>query len=325
MAFASSPEVKDRIVLTLVRCWCFVRHPRLCGRTYKRSRERPDPATPASYADKFLWRKIFDHDPRFTTVSEKLAAKKLALAVCPELKTAEVLWTGDNPESIPSEMLAGSVVVKANHGCGWNVMVLDGKVDVPALRARASNWMRRRYGRSFGEWAYKNANRCLFIEEMLLLDGQPVRCEYKFHVSSGRTAYAYASRRSDRGEEQKCHFEADGRICRAPPGAGANWVDIDPPASFNRMRLIAEKLAQPFDHMRCDFYEVNGEIYFSEFCVYPLSGQGIHNTRLRDLCNEGWDLRESWFLTAPQTGWRKHYAGALRRRLDRNGSPHRPV
>jgi len=308
----------DRIVLALVRGWCFVRYPRLCSRTGRRSGERPDAATPSSYADKFLWRKIFDHDPRFTQLSEKLTAKKHALSICPELKTAKVLWTGDDPALIPAELLAGSVVVKANHGCGWNVMIRGGKVDLAEMRRKTADWVRRRYGQSFGEWAYRDAKRCLFVEEMLIEDGDPVHYEYKFHMSSGRTAYAYAARRNERGEEvEKCHFDADGRISPPPATAPANWVDIKPPASFDRMRAIAEKLTTPFDHMRCDFYELNGEIYFSEFCVYPLSGQGIHNTRLRDHCNETWDIRESWFLTTPQTGWRKRYAAALRRWLDR--------
>lgn len=321
----SALRMTDRTVLALARTWCFVRHPVINVRTYNHSGVLPNPAKPASYVDKFLWRKIFDHNPLFATACDKLASKTYALSVCPQLNTAKVLWSGHNAALIPAEVLAGDVMVKANHGCRWNMMIRNGELDEAKLRRRASRWMRRRYGKKFGEWAYKGASRCIFVEEVLLEEGQPIRLEYKFHVSSGTTAYVYATRRDEHGNELKCHFDRDGHYAAPPAGSGDQWVKIDLPASFLRMREIAETLTAPFDHMRCDFYQLNGEIFFSEFSVYPLSGKGIINTRLRDLCGETWDLRRSWFLTVPQTGWRKVYAAALRRWLDATALPGKPT
>jgi hypothetical protein len=309
-------HVSDRAVLALVRSWCVLRYPRVYLRTARRVGQLPDPATPSTDTDKFLWRKIFDHNPLFTLACDKLSAKEYALLTCPELKTAEVLWVGDDPDQIPAEVLSGSVVVKANHGSRWNLMVHDGDVDLVALRKTARSWVRRRYGRAFGEWGYINARHCLFVERMLLEDRHPIRQEYKFHVAGGRTAYVYASRRNDDGSEHKCYFERDGRIV-PPRGAGARaWAEMRRPAAFEQMVTIAERLAAPFDYMRCDLYELDGDIYFSELTAYPLSGQGGSNPYLRDLRNSGWDLRKSWFLTGPQRGWRRAYSIALRRWID---------
>ena len=83
------------------------------------------------------------------------------------------------------------------------------------------------------------------------------------------------------------------------------------------MVAVAERLCAPFDYMRCDLYELDGDVFFSELTVYPLSGQGGSNVELRDLRNAAWDLRKSWFLTEPQRGWRGIYANALRRWLSR--------
>ncbi|RRI03051.1 hypothetical protein EH240_10765 [Mesorhizobium tamadayense] len=311
--------MRDQAILALARAWCLVRHPVISARTYSHAKFLPNPARPASYADKFLWRKIFDHNPAFGPACDKLASKENALSACPELKTARVLWSGRDATQIPAALLSGNVVVKANHGCRWNMMIRDGAVDMAKLRRRTSRWMRRRYGRKFGEWGYKGARKMIFVEEMLIQDGVPVPLEYKFHVSNGTTAYVYAARRDGQGNELKCHFDRDGDYAPPPPGSGEQWARIELPQSFARMREIAERLTAPFDHMRCDFYEINGEILFSEFSVYPLSGKGIINTRLRDLCGDSWDLRQSWFLTTPQTGWRKIYAAALLRWLDATG------
>lgn len=271
---------------------------------------------PVTYVDKFLWRKLFDHNPLFTLACDKLASKAYALSLCGDLKTAKVLWTGTDAALIPSDVLAGNVVVKANHGCAWNIMIRNGEVDKAKLHKRASRWVRRRFGRRFGEWAYRDTVRCILVEEMLMEHGEPIGTEYKFHVSGGTTEYVYAASRNSLGEERKGHYKRDGSYVSPTPDSGPAWVEQPLPAAFGRMCEIAEKLTAPFDRMRCDFYELNGEIFFSEFAVYPLSGKGITNVELRDLSRHTWDLRQSWFLNAPQKGWRRLYASALLRRLE---------
>jgi len=88
------------------------------------------------------------------------------------------------------------------------------------------------------------------------------------------------------------------------------------------MREYAETLAKGFDYLRCDFYELDGEVYFSELTVYPLSGLGGSNPHLVQRYNANWDLRKSWVLTTQQHGWRRIYVNALRRWLEKEGVAH---
>jgi hypothetical protein len=278
----------------------------------------PNPAAPASDFDKFLWRKLFDHNPLFTMACDKIASKAHAKSVCPELKFAEILWTGDDPTLIPEQLLAGSVVVKANHGSRWNVMVQNGHVDRAIMRKQLSGWMTRQYGRSFGEWGYTNASRSLLVEEMLLQEGEPIQSEYKFHVSGGRTAYVFIERKTEHAGAKKFYLNRDGQLSTESFDGDIASLRFTVPACFQRMRGIAESLAAPFDYVRCDLYELADEIYFSELTVYPTSGVGARNQKLdlKKLRNSMWDLRRSWFLTEPQSGWRRTYATALHRLLD---------
>lgn len=101
-------------------------------------------------------------------------------------------------------------------------MIRDGVVDRARLMRRPSRWMRRRYGRKFGEWGYKGAARKIFVEEMLLEDGEPIRLEYKFHVSRGTTAYVYAARRDQDGNELKATSIATAPMLRHPMAAAHN-------------------------------------------------------------------------------------------------------
>lgn len=313
--------MKERITFALVRCWCYLAHPWVMAVDIVRARSVPDPATPVTVRDKFLWRKLFDRNPLFETACDKTAAKRYVQPACPELKFARVLWTGRDPAHIPDTVLAGDVVVKANHASGWYQKVRAGKPDAATVRRRARRWVRRRYGGLKGEWGYANAARCLLVEEMLRQeDGQPVRAEYKFHVAGGRTAYVFVAR--DRGPAgvETFALDRDGRASAVSAARDHPRSGFELPVSFERMRRIAEALAAPFDFVRCDLYDLDGDIYFSELTVYPASGHGsIGNAPLMDLRNALWDLRTSWFLTVPQQGWRKLYTAALRRTLDARG------
>lgn len=310
-------RTSDRLVLGTVRIWCLLRYPGVWRRALRsRSGYFPNPALPAADTDKFLWRKIFDHNPMFSLCCDKLAAKDYALARCPDLRTAQVLWQGTDPHQIPAELLAGNVAIKANHGSGWNILVRDGQFDRDRMLRRASGWAKRRYARFVGEWGYKHARRRLLVEAMLCEpDGRPVATEYKFHTSGDRTGYIYVKRHNADGTDNWCAYERDGTP--VPVSAErTDWLAMPLPATFLRMREIAETLGQPFDHVRVDLYSLAGEIYFSELTVYPQSGKAVASPRLSELRNADWDLRRSWFLSTPQRGWRRVYAGVLHRWLD---------
>lgn len=309
-------RTEDRLLLGTVRIWSLLRHPGVWRRALRsKAGLFPNPAAPSADGDKFLWRKIFDHNPLFSICCDKLAAKDYAKQHAPGLKTAAVLWQGTDSARIPPELLTGNVAIKANHGSGWNILVRDGQYDRKQMLRRTSRWLRRTYARFVGEWGYRNARRCILVEAMLQEpDGRPVATEYKFHTSAGRICYIYVKRRNADGTDNWCFYDGDGIPMPADP-AWTKWLALPLPDNFPQMREVAETLGQPFDHMRVDLYSLAGEIYFSELTVYPQSGKSVTG-RLAQLRNADWDLRKSWFLTTPQRGWRRLYAAALRRWLD---------
>jgi hypothetical protein len=47
---------------------------------------------------------------------------------------------------------------------------------------------------------------------------------------------------------------------------------IRKPKNYKIMLELAEKLSEPFDYVRVDFYNIKGKIYFGELTHYPKSG-----------------------------------------------------
>ena len=62
------------------------------------------------------------------------------------------------------------------------------------------------------------------------------------------------------------------------------------PLHYETMRVLAAKIADGHPHMRVDFYEVAGKVYFGEITFFTLSG---YNTFLP----EEWDKKLGDYIT----------------------------
>ena len=231
----------------------------------------------------------------------------------------KTLWVGDRFEDIPEDILAGDVVIKANHGSGFHQIVRNGCYDRHALVERTRDWMSIDYSANFDEWNYRDIDRKLFVEELLVdRRGNPVSAEAKILVLDGRALCSYHFH--DRLDDETASvslYGADGIAREFKSNLGyPNRYENAPPSHF-AMYDIASRLSAERDHVRVDLYAMDGEVYFSEFTFYNMGGRYnmfVLNAfpELFDL----WDLRNSWFMTVPQTGWRGWYASWLRRKLD---------
>ena len=49
-------------------------------------------------------------------------------------------------------------------------------------------------------------------------------------------------------------------------------IHVSKPEKFEEMKKIAERLAQPFQFVRVDLYQVGGKVYFGELTFFPAGG-----------------------------------------------------
>ena len=156
---------------------------------------------------------------------------------------------------------------------------------------------------------------------MLFEGTDPIVNEYKFHVGSGQLAFAFVRQRGPDGTRIAGAINHQGETLSGPYIGGQLSQDIAAPAEFARLCAIALKLSEEFDLVRCDLHLVGSDVYFSELTLYSDGGFGwIDAVELNQRYTKIWDLRKSWFLRTPQTGWRRCYAEALRTRLTSNGN-----
>lgn len=154
-------------LFTAINLFLFARYPRLVRKFKKRIGYYPNIAAPEKFHEMIFWRKIFDRNPLFITFCDKLAAKVFIKTRIPEAEIPETLWIGKDFASIPRQLRCMDVVLKANHGSGFNHFGVLDEAGSGELQAMTRKWLRTNYSRDKGEWAYSRVPRTLFLERRL--------------------------------------------------------------------------------------------------------------------------------------------------------------
>lgn len=301
-----------------VNIWAYCRHPFLVARFYLALKYLPAIARPDTYNEKILWRKIFDRNPLIGTLSDKLQAKQYFLENCGGIQTAEVLWAGDRAADIPDEVLQENVVVKTNHGSGFNLFLQDSNFDPMDIIARVQHWLQHHpYGRKAGEWGYTQVQPRVYVERMLRTDEQAEPVQLNFSTFAGHPVMALVITGAVYGPKQAGIFDVDGKRLGGTPHHFLSEEqqlpsDYQLPGSFARAAAYASALGKQLDYARIDFLALADDLFASEITFYTLGGYATYtDPAIERLLSGAWDLRNSWFQHQPGTGWRRIYAQHL--------------
>lgn len=307
-------SAKHRAVLAGARLLFSIRHPLLMARFVRRLGYLPNPAAPASYHERLLWRKIVDRNPLFVTLTDKLAAKAYIRKTRTALPQPATLWSGRDPANIPQDLLARDVVVKVNHGWTMNLFVSGGLPDHATVVRKAARWLTKRFGTRDGEWAYLPIKPAVFVEERLRLRGGSIATDVKVYVCGGRVCHAWAE---DKLADRSHLFDRDGT-----PLAGRDSdyprEDQSLPVSALLVDYVREAVAAApliagdLDYIRVDFLVSDRGLFVGEVAVYPGAGYGTWtNPAIAREIEQHWRLDQSHYLRRRHTGLTRLYAEAL--------------
>ncbi len=237
----------------------------------------PNYVTPRAYTEKMQCRKLFHRNPLYTVFCNKLAARAYAEAAGCGLAFPEVYWCGEDPDQIPFDRLPKTYIVKPNHRSGDRYVVRDNTVaDRSHIRDLCRQWLKTPFGQDMCEWGYRDVERRVYVEQLLVApEGMPLPEDYKLHIFSGRFEYAKHMYRDHDDGTYTTYFDRNWQRLKYRYWAGWARPDseqIKPPGNYTGMIEAAERLAGDLDHVRVDFYEIDGTIYFGELTLYEGSG-----------------------------------------------------
>jgi hypothetical protein len=259
---------------------------------YARCHQRePRLFSPGRYTEKIQWRKLFDANPLFPILSDKLAVRDFIAARAGAEFLVPLLWSGTD---IPFDALTPPYVLKSSHASGQVIIVPAPPADQDAIRAEAAAWLADDYGARQFEPAYRSVPRRLLAETMLTLPGGAPPEEIRLFVFGGK-AKVINTVFVEAGEVRNGAFHLP------------DWTRLDwhftrkldraflPPARLADMLAIAEKLGAGIDHVRVDIYDCGARIYVGEITLYSWSGLAPFHPDSADLA-----LGAFWPLPNPK-------------------------
>lgn len=237
-----------------------------------------DLKNPRTYNEKLQWMKLYDRNPLYCTLADKVAVRDyVARYVGPEYLIPMVGGPWEDPDQIDFDALPEQFVLKCNHGSTTNIICKDKKqLQVEEAKAKLRKWLKTSwfwYGR---EWPYKDLKPCIYAEKYMEDEEVGELRDYKFFCFAGKPEFMLLS--SDRGDETKQtrgdFFDMEFRhlpFHKKHPNAE---ITPEKPRNFEKMRELAARMSQELPAVRIDLYDVNGKIYFGEYTFFSASGFG---------------------------------------------------
>jgi hypothetical protein len=237
---------------------------------------------PRRFTEKIQWRKLFDMNPVYAILCDKLAVRSYIAARIGEQFLVPLLWSGQ-PGNIPFKQLPAPFVLKSNHASGHFRMISGAEdVDEDALRRQAAEWLSYRHGVGQDEPGYVPIPPWILAEQTVMTDdgGRPE--EVRVFVFDGKAAVINTV------------FVEDGQIRNGAfhtPG----WTRLDwhftrfvdrrfcRPKRLDNMIWLAEQLGRGLDHVRVDFYDCGERIFVGEMTLYSWSGHARFTPDQADL------------------------------------------
>jgi len=219
-------------------------------------------------------------------VAEKIGAEH----VIPTLG----VW--DKFEDIDFDALPDQFVLKCTHDSG-GLSICRGKntFDVQAARKIINAALKRNFFYACREWPYKNVKPRILAEKYME-DAQTGELrDYKFFCFNGKVRLLFvATERQKEGEEVKFDFfDVEFNHLDIRQGHPNAQVPPQKPQKFDEMCQLAELLSQDIPHVRVDFYEVNGEVYFGELTFFHFGATVPFEP-------EEWDEKLGEMITLPK-------------------------
>lgn len=248
---------------------------------------------PRTYNEKLQWLKMYWHNPILTTLVDKYAVKDFVKERIGEQYVIPTIGVWDKVSDIDWNKLPIQFVLKSTHDSGGLVICKD-KSQLDRRSALKKSMANNYY--YFGyEWPYKNVVPRIIAEPYLEDPETRELRDYKFFCFNGVVrALFIATDRNKEGVDVKFDF-FDEEFNHLPFKQGHENASILPakPHCFEEMKVLATTLSRGFPHVRVDFYEVDGHVYFGEMTFF-------HHGGWTKFDPERWDEVFGSWLTLPE-------------------------
>jgi hypothetical protein len=274
---------------------------------------------PKTFNEKIAFKAAFDRRSALSTFADKIAVREYVATTVGAKYLSKAYVATHDLSSVDWNALPREFALKANHGSGWNVIVRESadpsvrleniekkhktssihvhpdSLDTQAMISLVEHWMGLEYWWSaevnrMPEWAYKNIQPGILIEELIVDHSAKSAPDFKMHLFNGECRFINVVNRHYFDEALDAYRIAANVMT-------PDWAQIDlilndnlpmkstpkPPHNLDEMIDVASRLANGIDYLRVDLYNVDGRIIFGELTNYPSAGRNTFVPQSFDL------------------------------------------
>lgn len=249
---------------------------------------------PITFNEKLQWLKLFDRHDSYSKLVDKYEVKKHVANLIGKDYIIPTYGIWERVDDIDFDGLPNQFVIKCTHDSQSFIICADkSRLDFKKAKKKLNKCLvKNRWYYHGREFPYKNIQPRIIAEEYLVDESGKELKDYKFFCFNGEPKMLLIV--SGRGSDQRQDFyDMDFNLLPVHrikhPNSNIKRI---PPQNFEKMVELAKQLSKGFPHIRVDFYNVDGKIYFGELTFF--SGGG--NTRFEP---EEWDTILGSWITLP--------------------------
>jgi glycosyltransferase involved in cell wall biosynthesis len=238
---------------------------------------------PITYTQKIQWMKLYDSTLLKSELSDKYRVREWVKNKIGEKYLIPLLGVWDKFDEIDFDKLPDKFVLKCNHGCGYNHIVLDKrKLNLKELKDKFDEWMEQDFAFRYGlQLHYSNIEHKIIAEEYVENKGNDLY-DYKIWCFNGEAKYIMFMQDRYISGAKMAFYDinwAKQEFAYYPPTKN----EIPRPKSLDLMLDLARTLSKDFYHARVDFYELNdGTVKFGEMTFTSSSGDNKWSPKVYD-------------------------------------------
>lgn len=226
---------------------------------------------PKTFNEKINWIKLYDRRPIMTKLADKYAVREYVKEKLGEKYLIPLLWSGKNPEDIPFDELPNSFVIKTNHASGTNIIVKNkSELNREEAIKQLKSWLSKNYYYPKREWAYKEIDRKVVVEEFIGPKNK-VPEDYKLFVINEKVVLIQVDHDRDVKHTRSLYDPKWNKLNYTLEFEKSEIV-LDKPNKLDELIYCAEILGEGFSQVRIDFYIVDDQLYFGEITFYHGAG-----------------------------------------------------
>ena len=248
---------------------------------------------PRSFNEKINWLKLNHKDESLTRLVDKYAVKEYVASIIGVEHVIPTLAVYDKAEDIDFDKLPQQFVLKCTHDSGGIVVCKDkNKLDKTKAVKMLHKALKRNFIALTREYPYKNVTPRIIAEQYMEDEYGELR-DYKVFCSDGKPWMMFIASNRQTGLANFDFYDMEFNKLPIVNGHPNAPFHIDKPKSFDKMIELASKLSKGFIHVRVDFYDINGHLYFGELTFF-------HNSGLESIQPVEWDYKMGEYIHLPQ-------------------------